>query len=353
MKKPLREIRKFINSQRLYTWLIIFILLINITAIFHAKLTEEPQVEKEAALFPYTGDFAEKRAALEAKLNEDKNLAIIMALATGIIVISILAGIIVNIALLILKINKIKFIPKTLRPPEVKWTMSDVVKVIILFIFFAYMLILIEASLAGIFPSIKNQEAIRSAVNTTILDLLAIFFVLYFVVGRYGQKIRDLGISTKNFFTNLFTGLAGYIAIIPGLVLVSLFVFWLVSIFKYEPPPQPVVEMFVKENRIPALLYISIFVGILGPIAEEIFFRGFMYNAVKKGIGIFPALLTTSFFFAVLHAHLVGFLPIMVLGMLLAYLYEKTGSLIPSITVHIIHNSVMISFVFLMKEIYV
>ena len=41
----------------------------------------------------------------------------------------------------------------------------------------------------------------------------------------------------------------------------------------------------------------------------------------------------------------------MILGVLLAYLYETTGSLVASITVHIIHNSIIVGFVFFIKEV--
>ena len=88
-------------------------------------------------------------------------------------------------------------------------------------------------------------------------------------------------------------------------------------------------------------------VVILGPIAEEIFFRGFSYNVIKKRWGPQAAAILTAAVFAGLHANLLGFLPIMALGILLVYVYEKTGSLIPAITIHIVHNGLMITFLFL------
>ena len=76
-----------------------------------------------------------------------------------------------------------------------------------------------------------------------------------------------------------------------------------------------------------------------------------MYSAVKKYVGYFWSLLFTSLVFASLHANIVGLVPIMVIGIALAYLYEKTGSLVPSITVHIIHNLSMVGLVFLVKQV--
>jgi membrane protease YdiL (CAAX protease family) len=40
----------------------------------------------------------------------------------------------------------------------------------------------------------------------------------------------------------------------------------------------------------------------------------------------------------------------MILGLLLTYLYERTGTLVSSITVHIIHNLSMVFLVFLVKQ---
>jgi membrane protease YdiL (CAAX protease family) len=119
---------------------------------------------------------------------------------------------------------------------------------------------------------------------------------------------------------------------------------------KYTPPRQPVVELFLKETDTTFLLYTSVFAAVFGPVIEELFFRGFMYNAFKKRIGVFAAMLVTASAFAALHAHAVGFLPIMILGMLLAYLYEKTGTLVSSITVHAMHNISMVFMVFLVKQ---
>ena len=84
---------------------------------------------------------------------------------------------------------------------------------------------------------------------------------------------------------------------------------------------------------------------------EEIFFRGFLYTAIKKETNTGQAIFISALLFSFLHAHLVGFLPILILGMFLAYLYEKTGSLVPSITVHVIHNLIMVVFIFLIKGI--
>ena len=59
----------------------------------------------------------------------------------------------------------------------------------------------------------------------------------------------------------------------------------------------------------------------------------------------------SSVFFAVIHYNQFAFLPIFILGLSLAYLYEKRGSLLAPIALHIIHNTIFIGYFFLAKQI--
>jgi membrane protease YdiL (CAAX protease family) len=65
---------------------------------------------------------------------------------------------------------------------------------------------------------------------------------------------------------------------------------------------------------------------------------------------MFWAMALSALFFSFLHTNVIGFVPILMLGIFLAYLREKTGSLIPSITVHVIHNTALASVMFLVRE---
>jgi membrane protease YdiL (CAAX protease family) len=187
-------------------------------------------------------------------------------------------------------------------------------------------------------------------VNSSILDVLTVIFIIHFTVGQYREKLISLGISLRNFSRNVFYGVVGYVAAVPALVAALIVIAVVVSVTKYVPEKQPIVELFLKEESPTFLAYSSVFAAFVGPFIEELFFRGFMYGALKRYVGIFASMALTSAVFAMLHAHIVGFLPIMMLGMLLAYLYEKTGTLVAPITVHMIHNFSMVFLVFLLKQ---
>ncbi len=351
-------ILEFVNKERLYILLAVFIIAINMILLLsgdeggkHKKLQNKGTSVTlgPAKEFTEEGDIFARQEAVEAMLLKNKPLALLFSLASLLVMAILSLGILIDAILASLKLSRKDIDISMYRIKPIKWNIWDVAKVAILFLFFGYALVIIESFLVGIFPLMKNDN-FRMIVNSSILDTLAVIFILYFTVGQYRENMISLGISVKNFFKNVFYGIVGYVATVPILVVVLLIIALIIHITKYVPEKQPIVDLFLKEDNAPFLIYTSIFTMIIGPIIEELFFRGFMYNAFKKTIGIFWAMLFTSAVFAALHTNMVGFFPILVLGLLLVYLYEKTGTIVSSVTVHIMHNLTMVFFVFLMKQ---
>jgi membrane protease YdiL (CAAX protease family) len=100
--------------------------------------------------------------------------------------------------------------------------------------------------------------------------------------------------------------------------------------------------MYLRKGAEPYLIYLTLFVAVLGPVFEEIFFRGFAYPPFRQRFGVRWAMVGVSAIFALFHMNAILFIPIFLLGVFLVTLYEKTGSLVPSITAHICHNLIMV-----------
>lgn len=77
---------------------------------------------------------------------------------------------------------------------------------------------------------------------------------------------------------------------------------------------------------------------LLVPIAEELLFRGVVYKRLRLLTGLWPALIGSALIFGVVHFNMVQFLYAGILGLLLAFLYEKTGWLYTAILAHIAAN---------------
>jgi membrane protease YdiL (CAAX protease family) len=339
---------KFLKGERLYVLILIFVLIFNVIILSHGADKDKVKRPTTAQAPTFEGQEIKKHE-MEELLAKNENLFTIFGLVSLLILCITLLGLVIDIAILPM-IMAGRFDIRSLHPPRAKWNMWDVCKVVILFLFFGHMMILSEAFLSRVFPVFKTDN-VRMMVNSSILDALAVIFIIYFTVIRRKEPLAALGISARNFLKNVFYGVVGYIALIPGLVLILAAIAVIINITKYVPERQPVVELFLKEKGVAFLTYSSLFAAIIGPMIEELFFRGFLYSALKKYTGIFWAMTATASLFAALHAHIVGFFPIMALGMLLAYIYEKTGTLVSSITVHMIHNLSMVFLVFLVKHV--
>ena len=80
--------------------------------------------------------------------------------------------------------------------------------------------------------------------------------------------------------------------------------------------------------------------AVLAPIAEEIYFRGYVFRAYVAQKGPLQAYLFSSVLFAVVHLNWQAFVPIFVVGLFLGFLYQRTGSVLPGIIAHAFNNAV-------------
>jgi len=231
----------------------------------------------------------------------------------------------------------------------VPWEILDIFRAVLIIVFAGYVLAIIEAFVLKVFH-LELTMNLRMIISTFFIDIVAAMVILYFVMVKYKKNIQELGLKASSFFRNILSGITAYIFMLPVLLVILIFSIWILNVFGYTPPPQPVFEVFMEEKKGPVLLFLTVFVSVLGPVVEEVFFRGFMYSAVRKHTGVLAAAFLSGAIFSMLHTNIVGFLPIMALGVLLAYLYETTGSLVASISVHILHNSIIVAFVFFLKE---
>ena len=101
-----------------------------------------------------------------------------------------------------------------------------------------------------------------------------------------------------------------------------------------------------------ALLLVLGFVSlvIITPIFEETIFRGLLFRGLKRSIGFYPAAIIASLVFAVAHGQWNVAVDTFALGLFLAYLVEKTDSILPSVLLHAIKNSVAFMILFVLNR---
>ncbi len=235
-------------------------------------------------------------------------------------------------------------------PPETgKWGISAIFRVLVLFFLVSFALSVFLSLLRAAIPQMSPNFLIL--LHTTLADLLCVVLIVYFI-RQLGGHWKDLGFHGVNLWKDLKVGFTGYLAVLPPFFLVLIGLITLANFFAYEPPAHPLVEIFLEEEKqAPSLVAYSVFLAcVIGPVLEEIFFRGFCYPAFKKRWGRGWGLVLSAAFFGLIHQNYFAFLPIFVLGLSLGYLYEKRGTLVPSIVLHIVHNSIFVAYFFIAKE---
>ncbi len=344
------KIRKFAFENRVYLFLLSFIIATEIFLVLSpSPERKEKLAEKKSHKILTAQEVLAQEESIKELLARDSMLGFAVTASTFLSAVALLAGLIIGIRCIARKLNGRDIMAAYGSPPEVRWQFIDILRVIVTFYFFAYLLQWIEADILGLM-NIKNpNEVLFDVLNATLMDVIGLVIVLFFAVNKFKSGLAGLGLIFKNTARNMRLAIGGYFTLIPVLAIIMILVFIGIRVFSYEPPETKALEMLYEAKGTKLLFILTALVTIIGPIAEELFFRGFAYPVFRKKIGVRNAILVVSFIFAMLHMNIVSFFPILALGILLAYLYEKTGSIIPSIAVHIIHNSAVIFFVFLYK----
>jgi membrane protease YdiL (CAAX protease family) len=95
----------------------------------------------------------------------------------------------------------------------------------------------------------------------------------------------------------------------------------------------------LQTSSSPEVLGLMAFAAVAAaPLCEEIVFRGYLYSASKRFAGPWVAGICSALIFAAAHGSLAALLPLFVFGCVLAFIYEKTGSLWAPIAVHFCFN---------------
>jgi uncharacterized protein len=362
----MRQIANIIRRNKLYACLAIFILAINIL-VFAGWLSErsaqesmEQAVSEEAPPQPAgesgsskifdEEDILLRQKKIESLARTEPVLYLFIVAVNLTILFVIFSGFLIDAYLGIRFFRKEPVDIRLRKPEKPRWKFSDIVRVVLIFVSAGYIFVIFQSLAARQFTIFGNTN-FRMVFDTALMNIVGIIVIFHFVRKKYSQDTSAIGFGRVDLLKGVTFGMVGYIALVPVLVGIMAATYFVVKKIGYEPPVQPIVDVFMKEKETSILWMSAVFAAIFGPVAEEIFFRGFMYPVVREKWGITAGIIGTSVIFSLLHAHIVGFLPIMALGVLLAYLYEKTGSLIVPMAVHMAHNLGMVVLVFLMRSV--
>jgi len=229
-------------------------------------------------------------------------------------------------------------------PPLTMWGLGEVVGIGVVFMF--AIPVVASALGLGLSPSLGEVAVFALVQNGAFIGLS-----LYVVRRRYGLPAAELGVRLDRWPSWAVGGLIAGALSIPVSMQAEEAAIVIIGYFTGRARAEAMAEQEHLADVLTSILQgplttaqlILIFalVCVLVPIGEELFFRGFVFTTLRRW-GVALASVLSALFFAAVHEQVVHFLPIFLLGVILALLYQRTRSLLPSIVVHAANNVVAI-----------
>jgi membrane protease YdiL (CAAX protease family) len=161
---------------------------------------------------------------------------------------------------------------------------------------------------------------------------------------RHRESLPALGLHSRR---GIADGMIGALSGL-GLLAVAGFVVYPVESFVWEAitgSPPPPVEQLPFDFTTPVIVAAAVLVVGITPLAEEIYFRGFLFGGLRGRLSFLPSAAISSAAFALLHPPLQLGIVIFFVGFGFAALYEWRGSLVVNIAAHMGFNLIGYTFI--------
>ena len=226
-----------------------------------------------------------------------------------------------------------------------QWLGLDVVGILLLSFFGLPLLtvgVLQAGEALGLWPKVGEGPATLAILLVQETGLLGI--TLASVSMGYGRSWRGVGLTPSRWPREAGLGL---LAVVPLFLVQEAGMDLSLWLFRAFLPPETISRLLAGENAAlsaligqprPLVLGFAAVLVLLAPLAEEVFFRGFVQEVFRERLGRWRTVLAAALLFAAIHRYAVQFLPVFLIGLLLSALYEWRRSLVAGMTAHALLN---------------
>lgn len=185
------------------------------------------------------------------------------------------------------------------------------------------------------------QEELNSLINryslhlTALTNVVLIPIYILILMGDEKKRKNSLGIrytapGIKRLGVVFVLGMSAAVSVN---VIVSLS-----QIARFSPKYQQVSEVIYSGG-----LFMEIVSAVIAaPILEELFFRGMIYKRLRDMINVKAAVVISALFFGAFHGNLVQFVYAFIIGLMLAYVYEKFKTIWAPVIFHVGANLISV-----------
>jgi len=268
------------------------------------------------------------------------------AIVGGLIAFYALMGVIGAVVLAMLAISWLAGQQRRESSWQMPWNLVDVAEVLVVLLFLLVCMSVATAAFRGIIGpwlSSETSNAILMAVGYAVAGVCTIALIVYRI--GYGRRAwRLLGLQRRQLVACVGQGILGF-GVVMALLAIAVSLMGQMGVEQFVPLSlKAPLEVFVEARNPATFAIYFVLVGIVAPFIEEIIFRGFVYPGLRRIMTVPAAALASGLVFAAMHvsAPVGGLITIALIGVVLAYLYERSRSLIAPMITHAMYNSLVL-----------
>ncbi len=163
----------------------------------------------------------------------------------------------------------------------------------------------------------------------------------------FGQPLTVIGLGTGSLLRAAKQGGLVWIFSLPGLLAINILWLYTLIISGMDTAQQGVVLIFrdsVEYGSWATAFTIMSLAIVVAPIVEELLFRVVVFRWLEHRFGVGVGIVGSGVLFGLIHGSLFAFVPITVLGMLLAALFHRTGNIWSCIALHATFNAAQLCY---------
>lgn len=201
---------------------------------------------------------------------------------------------------------------------------------------------LLEPVFQAVIPILPASINVKIAIMTGVAMLVGLLIIVA-ALAAYNKRLRDIGLNKPKFlyFANAFVALVVYIAASMVVQIV------IKAIFGESYNADETQDLGYSALGGVEIAVAFICLVVLAPFTEEVIFRGFMFRGLRRHLPFWITALAVSAIFGLVHGQWNVGLDVFAMSLISCYLVEKTGSLWPSIFLHVLKNAVAFCIVYL------
>ncbi|HKQ68833.1 MAG TPA: CPBP family intramembrane glutamic endopeptidase [Polyangiaceae bacterium] len=193
--------------------------------------------------------------------------------------------------------------------------------------------------LIGVLVGLRQGEVdLASLVQCQVVAFLGMLFFLLLVHEREGRLSDMLALRKTSVWLCLAAALLGLALQGP----VSLVEDVIYAKFPLSEANLAELRELLTAQTTPQRIVLLVAAGLVGPVVEEMFFRGALFKGLRREHTDALTVVGVSLLFAAAHRDLRSFVPDMMGALVMGYLRLVSGSLWPSILLHVAFNAVAV-----------